>query len=272
MHRHPQEKSKSSNRWSFISVLFCSLNWVGVLATTLGVAVVFIPAVRTQLIVKPNQRVETKNNPIQLQQQLTVPPIIETKNNISQSQQLKTPEAKAIPFASGVLPYNQIFAPADSSNNQGELSNASTSNVKAINHATRLGNSEILVAQKIIAPKDIPAYAKSVASAETALGNAYGVASSAAIAGTGKSALAESIASAKSLVGDASATAGSTAISDRRATAKSLAQAETVLGNAVAIAQSNAISGPGKPAIATSLASAKTAVGDAVAIAQSLAQ
>ncbi|WP_375469135.1 TolC family protein [uncultured Nostoc sp.] len=122
MHRHPQEKSKSSNRWSFISVLFCSLNWVGVLATTLGVAVVFIPAVRTQLIVKPNQRVETKNNQIQLQQQLTVPPIIETKNNISQSQQPKTPEAKAIPFAEEVIPYNQIFAPADSSNNQAELS------------------------------------------------------------------------------------------------------------------------------------------------------
>lgn len=121
MHRHPQENSKSSNRWSFISVLFFSLNWVGVIATTLGVAVVFIPAVRTQLIVKPNQ-IETKNNQIQHQQQPTVPPIIETKNNISQSQQPKIPEGKAIPFAEEVIRFNQIFAPADSSSNQGELS------------------------------------------------------------------------------------------------------------------------------------------------------
>lgn len=122
MHEHPQKNSQSSNRWSFISVLFYSLNLVGVLATTLGVAVVFIPAVRTQLVVKSNQRVETKNNQIQLPQQLKVPPIIETKNNISQSQQAQTPEAKVMPFAEEVVPFNQIFAPADCSNNQGELS------------------------------------------------------------------------------------------------------------------------------------------------------
>jgi outer membrane protein TolC len=122
MHQQPQENSQSSNRWSFISVLFSRLNWVGVIATTLGVVVVFIPAVRTQLIVKPKQRFATKNNPIQLQQQLKLLPIVQTKNNISPSQQPQTPKESAIAFAEEVIPFNQISAPANFFNNQGELS------------------------------------------------------------------------------------------------------------------------------------------------------
>ncbi|WP_375472196.1 TolC family protein [uncultured Nostoc sp.] len=156
MHRHSQENSKSSTRWSFISILFCSLNWVGVLATTLGVAVVFIPAVRTQLIIKSNQ-IETKKNQIQIQQQLTVPPIIE-KNNISQSQQPKTSERKAIPFAKEVIPFNQIFALADSSNNQRELSKIPPPKTSLL----PLTNSQALILNPHSQPQITPAFSDPV--------------------------------------------------------------------------------------------------------------
>ncbi|MEH2331872.1 TolC family protein [Nostoc sp.] len=154
MHRHPQENSKSSNRWSFTSILFCSFNWVGVIATTLGVAVVFIPAVRTQLIVKYNQ-IETKNNQIQLQQQLTVLPIIE--NNISH-QQPKTFERKAIPFAEEVIPFNQIFALADSSNNQRELSKIPPPKTSLL----PLTNSQPLILNPHSQPQITPAFSDPV--------------------------------------------------------------------------------------------------------------
>jgi hypothetical protein len=149
--------------------------------------------------------------------------------------------------------------------------------IDGITHATRLGNSEILVSQRprVSRPsrlRDVPVFSKSLAVAETALGNAGAAAQSEAIGGPKKSALAASIAKATSLIGNATALSGSTAISDKKAAASSLAQAETVLGDALAIAQSDAVSGPGKPAIAQSLASAKTAVGNATAIATSSAQ
>ncbi|AFY36080.1 hypothetical protein [Calothrix sp. PCC 7507] len=154
---------------------------------------------------------------------------------------------------------------------------ASTYKIGEITHATKLGNSEILVAQRRPIRhrgplRDVPVFSKSVAVAETALGNAYAAAQSDAIGGPRKSALAESIAKATSLLGNATALSGSTAISDKKAVATSLSEAETVLGDALAIAQSDAVSGPGKPAIAKSLASAKTAVGNATAIATSSAQ
>ncbi|WP_375472195.1 hypothetical protein [uncultured Nostoc sp.] len=147
---------------------------------------------------------------------------------------------------------------------------ASTSNVKVINHATRLGNSELLTAT--LPPlKDNMAFARSIALAKSALGPAQAAASSAAIAGPKKQALAESIAKATTLIGSAVATSDSTATSDIKATALSLSKAETTLGDALAIANSDAISGPGKPAIAKSLASAETAVGAAAAVALSSA-
>ena len=154
---------------------------------------------------------------------------------------------------------------------------ASTYKIGEIIHVTRLGNSEILVTRRPQPPRpgrlrDVPAFSKSVAVAETALGNAYAAAQSDAIAGTGKSALAESIAKATSLLGNAAALSNSTAFSDRQAVARSLSEAETVLGDALAIAQSTAVSGYGKTAIAQSLASAKTSVGNATAIATSYAQ
>ncbi len=148
---------------------------------------------------------------------------------------------------------------------------ASTSNVKVINHATRLGNSELLATTPQPPLSNNIAFAQSIVAAQSALGPAQGVALSAAIAGPKKQALAESIAKATTLIGSAVASSGSTAISDRQATARSLSQAETVLGDALAIAQSTAISGPGKNALATSLASATTAVGQATAIAESFA-
>ncbi len=74
---------------------------------------------------------------------------------------------------------------------------ASTYKTEAVIHAKGLGNSEILVAQ--VSPlKNVPAFSKSVAIADTALGNALAAAQSQAIAGTGKSALAESISKATS--------------------------------------------------------------------------
>ncbi|MDZ7961157.1 MAG: hypothetical protein RMY34_25305 [Aulosira sp. DedQUE10] len=153
---------------------------------------------------------------------------------------------------------------------------ASTYKIGEISHAAKLGNSEILIAQRRIPHRgplrDVPVFSKSVAVAETALGNAYAAAQSDAITGRGKSALAESIAKATSVLGNATALSGSTAIGDKKAVATSLAEAETVLGDALAIAQSDAVSGPGKPAIAQSIASAKTAVGNATAIATSSAQ
>lgn len=155
MHRHPQENSKSSNRWSFISILFCSLNCVGVIATTLGVAVMFIPAVRTQLIVKSNQ-IETKNNQIQLQQQLTVPPIIE-KNNISHKQP-KTFERKAIPFAEEVIPFHQRFALVDSSNNKRELSKIPPPKTSLL----LLTNSQSLILNPHSQPQVTPAFSDPV--------------------------------------------------------------------------------------------------------------
>ncbi|WP_026733011.1 hypothetical protein [Fischerella sp. PCC 9605] len=151
---------------------------------------------------------------------------------------------------------------------------ASTYKIVEITRTNRLGNAEILVAQvpRHLALRDIKAYAKSLAVAETTLGDALAVAQSQAIGGSKKGALAESIAQAKTLIGNATAISGSTAISDKKAVAKSLSEATTVLGDALAIAQSDAVSGSGKPALARSLASAQTSVGNAAAIAQSSAR
>jgi hypothetical protein len=143
---------------------------------------------------------------------------------------------------------------------------ASTSNIKAINHAIRLGNSDtkILVAQQRCPLKDNPAFSKSLAFVETSLQNAYAAANSAAIAGKEKSALAKSIADAKSFLRNAIATCDSTALSDIKAIALSLTKAEAALDNALAIAKSDAISGPGKPAIVNLLASVKIAVSNGI--------
>ncbi|MCC5615622.1 TolC family protein [Nostoc sp. CHAB 5836] len=154
MHQQPQENSQSSNRWSFISVWFYHLNWVGVIATTLGVVAVFIPAVRTQLIVKPKQKFATKNNQIQLQQPLKLLPIIETKNNISQSQQPQTPKENAIPFAEEVIPFNQIFAPVNFLNNQGELSKIPPPKTSL----PPLTNSQSLIPKPYSQPQVAPAF------------------------------------------------------------------------------------------------------------------